>query len=215
MHLTPTMVTALRAGRYPIAPLIRADLPGYTLKHLVGAGVAPWGADVFTGKDARFGSLVAASNIADGAGDEAPEWLLTFAPPDEAAVATISSADMQGSPVFGWLAVVNPATGIVLSDPLSMFVGTLDVPRLRVGKGTRTVEWRCLSALDTFHDTNEGARLSDAWHKSVWAGETGLANMTGIDKTSYWGVENPPSNISYGRGGGGIRGLPSERVDYR
>jgi hypothetical protein len=201
MHLTPAMVTALRSGRWPVAPLIRADLPGYTLTHLVGAGVAPWGADVYTGKDPRFGALISASNLRDGAGDEAPEWELTFAPPSEVAAALISAPEMQGSPVSGWIAVINPATGQVLADPLNLFTGTLDVPRLRVGRGTRTVEWRCLSALDSFHDINEGARLSDAWHKSVWPSETGLANMTGIDATSYWGVENPPSNIVIGSGG--------------
>jgi len=211
MHLTPAMVTALRSGRFPIAPLIRADLPGYTLLHLVGAGVAPWGGDVYTGKDARFGALLSAGNIKDGVGDEAPEWDLTFAPPSETAAALISNPAMQGSQIRAWLAVVNPATGIVLSDPLPTFVGTLDVPRLRVGKKTRTVEWRCLSALDTFHDTNEGARLSDAWHKSVWTGETGLANMSGIDRTSYWGVEDPPSNVVYA-GAAGSFGRDNYRV---
>lgn len=197
MRLTPQMVTALRTGAHPIAPLIRADLPGYTMLHLVGSAEVMWGTDKYVGRDPRFGVLVSAGNLKDGVGDEAPDWELTFAPPDESAAADLSSAAMQGSPVTGWLAVTDRTTGQLLPNPLPVFAGTLDFARLKVGRGTRNVVWTCVSVLDVFHDNDEGSRLSDAWHKAVWPGETGLANMTGIERTSYWGVEKPPPNVSY------------------
>lgn len=201
MRLTPAMVTALRnppsPGRYIVAPLIEVRLPDYDLYHLVGAGEVMWGTKKFIGRDPLFGVLVAAGTLKDGIGDEAPDWDLTFVPPSEAAAGEISSADMQGSIVRGSIGVIDRETGLLLPTPLQLFAGTLDVPRLRVGKATRTLEWRCASVFDTFHDNDDGVRLSDAWHQDVWPGETGLANMSGIEKTSNWGVENPPSNLAY------------------
>lgn len=196
-RLTPAMSAALRAGQSPIAPMVQLQLPGYTLSHLVGSGEVMFGTTKFVGVDPRFGILTAAGNLKDGVSDEAPDWDLTFAPPSTTAVADLTAAGNQGSIVSGWLGVIDRATGLLLPDPIQVFAGTLDIARLRVGKGTRTVEWRCVSALEVFHDEETGARLSDAWHKLVWPGETGCANMTGIEKTSYWGVENPPSNVTY------------------
>ncbi|NYD88917.1 hypothetical protein [Sphingomonas melonis] len=195
-RLTPQASAALRSGQHPLAPLVEVVLSGYTMRHLVGAGEVPWGDKLFTGSDDMFGSLVAAGTLKDGVGDEAPDWDLTFVPPSSIAAAALASATAQGGKVRGWLAVVDRATGQIIPDPLQLFAGELDVPRLRVGKGTRSVEWRCTSALEPFHDQEIGARLSDAWHKLVWPGEAGLANMTGIERTSYWGVEKPPSAVS-------------------
>ncbi len=202
-RLTPQVAAALRTGRYPIAPLVEVIMPGQDpLWHLVGSYELMWGAKRFVGRDPRFGVLVAASNIKDGVGDQAPDWQLTFAPPSEAAAGDLSAATAQGGAVNGWLAVIDPQTGLLLPEPIQVFAGELDYARLRVGKASRTVEWRCASALEPFHDQEVGARLSDSWHKTVWPGETGLANMTGIEKTSYWGVESPPSGVTTGSGGG-------------
>lgn len=194
-RLTPQMSAALRTGQYPFAPLVRVQLPGYTLCHLVGSAEVPFNNERFVGEDPRFGILVAASNLKDGVADEAPDWSLTFVPPTEIVASELAAATAQGGEVAGWLGLIDPATGRLLPEPCQLFAGELDVPRLRVGKGTRTLEWRCASALEPFHDEEKGARLSDSWHRLVWPNETGLANMTGTDKTSMWGVEKPPSTV--------------------
>lgn len=210
IRLTPQMTAALRAGVSPIVPLIEIEMPGYTVRHLVGSGEVLWGsgetARKFTGKDPRFGTLVAAGNLEDGVADEAPEWTLTFAPPSAVGVSDLTRADVQDSPIRVWLGVADRQTGLVIPEPIQLFEGELDVARLGVGKKTRTVEWKCVSALERFHDTERGARLSDAWHQLAWPGETGLANMSGIEKTSYWGVEKAPSGVTYGSGGGSVAG---------
>jgi hypothetical protein len=200
-RLTPQMSAALRSGQYPFAPLVRVRLPGYALCQVVGSVEVPFDGDRFVGEDPRFGVLVAASNLKDGVANEAPDWQLTFVPPDEAAASELASATAQGGEVAGWLGLIDPATGRLLPEPIQLFAGELDVPRLRVGKGTRTLEWRCASALEPFHDEERGARLSDSWHRLMWPGETGLANMTGTDKTSLWGVEKRPSNVRIVGGG--------------
>lgn len=199
-RLTPAVSTALRSGQHPLAPLVEVALPSYTMRHLVGSGeVKDWrdASRSFVGRDAKFGVLVSAGTLKDGVGDEAPEWDLTFAPSNDAAVADLTSAMAQGGQVSGWLGVIDRSTGQLIPEPVQVFAGELDVARLRVGKGSRTVEWRCVSALEVFHDQEVGARLSDAAHKLVWPGETGLANMSGIERTSYWGVQDAPSSVVY------------------
>lgn len=196
-RLTPQMSAELRSGRCPLAPLIEVQLPGYTLRQLVGSGQVAWGSKIFNGIDPKFGVLAAAGTLKDGVGDEAPDWDLTFIPPDEASAADLTAASAQGGIVSGWLGVVELGNGFLLPEPIQLFAGELDVARLRVGKGTRSVEWRCSSALEPFHDQEIGARLSDAFHQMVWPGEMGLANMTGIDRVSFWGVERPPSAVAF------------------
>lgn len=197
-RLTPQMSAALREGRSPLAPLIEVVFPdGYALRQLVGSGEVMWGAKRFIGLDEKFGVLASAGTLRDGIGDEAPDWDLTFIPPNEAAAADLTSAMNQGAAVSGWLAVIERGNGFILPEPIQLFSGELDVARLRVGKGSRSVEWRCTSALEPFHDQEVGARLSDSWHQLVWPGELGLQNMTGISRTSYWGVEKPPSAVAY------------------
>ncbi len=196
-RLTPAMSAALREGISPIAPLVEVVLPDYRLLHLVGSAEVFWNGGIFRGRDPKFGVLTSAGNLSDGISDEAPDWELTFTPPDSFATSELVSATAQGGAVNGWVGVIDRATGTMLPDPIQVFAGELDVPSVRVGKGTRSAVWRCVSSLEAFHDQEVGARLSDAFHQMVWPNETGLANMTGIEKVSNWGVEKPPSGVNY------------------
>src|SRR3546814_20326641 len=87
---------------------------------------------------------------------------------------------MQGSVVSLWLAAVDRATGAVIPEPLLLFTGELDQPTLTVDKGSRELEFECVSGFERLFDNEEGLRLADSWHQSVWPGEMGLANVTGI-----------------------------------
>jgi hypothetical protein len=209
LRLTPEMTAALRSGQYPFAPLIEIKLPDWTLRQLVGSGEVPWNGETFVGRDARFGVLRSAGTLRDGVANEAPDWTLEFAPPNNTAISILTSAAAQGAEVNGWAGLINRATGQLVPDPVRIFSGEIDVPQLRVGKAVRSITFRCVSALEVFHDDERGARLSDAWHKAIFPGETGLANMSGIEKTSHWGDENGPSGVTYvgGGGGGGFGGV--------
>ena len=55
--------------------------------------------------------------------------------------------------------------------------------------------------IERFFDDDEGARLADGFHRSVWPGEEGLAFVTGVEKTVYWGMDAPPSAVVAGRTG--------------
>jgi hypothetical protein len=126
------------------------------------------------------------------------EWLAMFAPRPKPKLSEFMlehACDDTGASITPFPFQLEMADAFTDPEPIQLFAGELDVPRIRVGKGTRSLEWRCVSALEPFHDEEKGARLSDSWHQLVWPGETGCANMTGTDKTSNWGVEKPPSAV--------------------
>lgn len=201
--LTPAMQAALADGQRPfIAGLIRIDLPGYTLR-LADGGHVVWGGESYVGRDARFGTIASVGGFEDGIGDQAPSLTLELYPATTVAAADLSAPAMQGSRVRMWLAVIDPATGAPVPDPYQVFSGEVDQTVLIAGRGDRRVRFEIASGFERFFEAEEGARLSDAFHQSIWPGETGLANVTGVQKRVYWGAEAPPPSA---RGYGGAPG---------
>lgn len=204
MQTTPAMDAALSGANPTVLGAIQIDLnDGRVIRLLDGmaALAGSWGA--FQGRDTVFGSIASIDDFSDGVGDEAPSLSFTLLPSSDAAAADLASADMQGSRVRFWLGAVDRATGIVVADPLLLGDYSLDVPTLTAGAGQRELELECASEFEAYFEGNEGARLNDGFHQSVWAGENGLAHVTGVEQKIYWGQASPPGAITYGGGGGG------------
>lgn len=210
--LTPAMDAALSADRPLIFGAVEINLPGgVNVRLLDGAGeIGNWqgtGGAAFVGRDATFGVLAAIDPPEDGTGDQAPAMNITLHPPSTAAAAALAAPNMQGSRVRLWLGAIDRAAGGVVADPYLLFDGELDQPILSVDRGERELEYECVSGMERLFDTDEGMRLADSFHQSVWPGETGLANVTGIVKTIIWGPGDRPSSITYGGegfSGGGV-----------
>jgi hypothetical protein len=192
----PATEAALQADVPLIAGLLKIQLPDATIRLLDGAATIDYGGEIYVGRDATFGVLAAVDRISDGVGDEAPAIRITLHPADDAAAAELSGPLMQGSSVWLWLAAIARTTGAIIGDPLLIFSGELDQPTLTVGKGKRELQYDCVSSMERLFDNQEGVRLADSWHQQVWPGELGLANMTGIIKTIYWGVHAPSNAIA-------------------
>lgn len=219
MPLHPATETALSQPTATIAGLIEMILPGYTLRLCDGSGTVNFGGNLYSGSDDRFGSVAAISPISSGEGNAAPALDFTFIPATSAAVADLSSPTFQGSRVRVWLAVIDPTTGLVIGNPERLFFGLIDTTELVIGRGSRELNIQCVSGFERLFANNEGQRLSDAFHQSIWPGELGLSNVTGITKSVPWGVESPPRAISYGSGAagigaiGGLRGISGGMVN--
>lgn len=195
--LTPGMDAALAADHVLATVLIEVNLPAvgdwpaHDIRILFGSGVIGWGEKIFTGEDSIFGTLGSIDAVEDGAGDQAPVLGFTMFPPGNAAAAQLASAGYQGAPVRIWLAALSPTTGLLIPDPDLLFSGVLDQPTLKVDRASREVDFECTSDFDLLLADDEGSRLSDAFHQSIWPGETGFANITGTENTIYWGTAAP------------------------
>lgn len=193
---TPAFDIAIKKHHVLLAGLVEINLPGHDIRLLDGSGELAWGDKLFVGHDPIFGSLSSVGEIGDGTGDEAPGLSIIIRPTMDAIGDDLLNPAGQGSPVTIWLAVVDRATGTVIPDPEPLFVGELDRPVLNLDRGKAEIEFECVSAMERLFENEEGQRLSDAFHQSIWPGELGMSNVTGIVKDSYWGTEKPPTGAT-------------------
>ena len=210
----PALATALDsalAGARPfVFGAVEIALPGYTLRLLDGSGQLTLFGNTFLGADATFGTLAAVSPISDGSGDSSPAISLTILPASSAAAATLAGATMQGSMVKIWAGALDAATGLAVSDPYLLFIGELDVATLRAGADGRSVDYEIVSVMERLFEEEEGMKLSDAFHQSIWPSETGLFDVTGVEFTVYWGQQPPAGAVT----SGGTSAGNSARVSF-
>ena len=207
MH--PALDAALAGPNPTIFGAVEIVLPRHTIRLLTGSGIIAFTAPdangnpelkTFTGRDATYGVLHAIDELTDGNGDDAPALGVTLVPASDAAAADLASASMQGSPVSIWLGAVEPLNGLVIGDPLLIFLGVLDVPTLKAGANSRLLDFEVTSAFEVLFLNDDGARLNDRWHQYIWPGETGLAHVTAVTQQIYWGG-SPASGVTKAAGG--------------
>jgi hypothetical protein len=197
MPLSPAMETALEGPAALIFLAFEVNLPDGALRLLDGSGEVTFGGHTFKGADDTFGVVGGLEPFNDGVAAEAPSLQVTINAPTNTAAATLAAADAQGSVVHLWLGVLNPLDMSVIGDPYLLFSGELDQGVVRVSKGARSVTLECVSAWERFFEDDEGIRLNDAWHQSVWPGELGLEFVTETQRQLPWGQDSPtPAVIS-------------------
>lgn len=199
MITTPAVDLALSGDRPLTFGAFAIDLPGYSIRLIQGSAEVMIEGEKYVGFDETFGAIGAVDIGDEGIGDDAPTMQLTIHPASLAAVSTLAAADMQGSPVRFMLCALDRETGQVIPDPIECFVGELDTPTVHFGKAT-TLIYDCVSGFVAFQTSDEAMRLSDAFHTSIFPGETGMANHTAIVKTITWGANPVTGSVAMGGG---------------
>lgn len=181
--------------------LLKIELPDHTVT-LSDGGVTVWNGDTYTAQDSVLGSLAAIDTIAEGIGQEIPALDLEFAPPSATAVTALSNGAIQQSRVRLWVAEFDTDTGAVVGTPELRFIGFVDQPQVSFAFRQFTVRITAVPDLEAmfFRDTGNG--LSSTFHKSLYAGELGHDNASGLSIPVAWGVQSPPrGGTTFGGGG--------------
>lgn len=186
------------APKLMISGLIKIELPAHTIR-LCDGGFVFYDDEKYESRDTVFGSIEAIGEVEEKAGDEAPGLSIVFLPASASAAAVLSSPSYQFSRVRVWQARVDEQTGLVAGDPELVRDLLLDTTSLRAGVGFRRLEMELIGAAERLFLINDGNVLSPRFHKSVWPGETGLDNATGVSLSVAWGVAAP----ARGTAGGG------------
>lgn len=194
-QMSPALDAALAGPNPTTFGAIEIVLPNHTIRLLTGSGVIVFDGKTFTGQDATYGVLNSIEDFEDGIGGQAPSLTMTLIPASTAAAVDLASPAMQGAQVSVWLGAVEPSNGLVIGEPLLIFLGVLDVPILKTGANSYLLELQMSSAFEAFFLTNNGAALSNNFHQFLWPGETGLSQVDGILHHTYWG-SSPPSGVS-------------------
>lgn len=162
--------------------------------------------EVYRSSDPVWGSIASVDAIAEGLGDELPSTGFSVFPAKDTPVATLDNDALQGSRVKVYIAEFDAPSGQITEAEL-YYDGRIDRSVLEIGKGLRSVQFEVGTMIERLLLRNSGNSLSAAWHKSVWPGETGHDQATGLKTPVAWGVASPPGGVSGGGGesfGGGI-----------
>lgn len=208
------LLTAELGGDNPLVFLAcEIILPDYNLRLIYGSGEVEMSGNTFVGNDDTYGVIIALDPPEDGMGDQAPTLTISMAAPSDTSAADLASPLMQGSRTRVWFGAIDRATGAPIPDPYLLFDGELDQPTLTTGLAKRTVDYDVVSMFDILFDNDEGARLADAFHQSIWPGELGLEFVTGIIRQIIWGPgERTSASVSTGgsSGRGGVYNQPNQ-----
>ena len=71
-----------------------------------------------------------------------------------------------------------------------------------VGRQTKSLQVECSSIFENFFAAEEGAKLNNAFHQSIWPGEKGFEFVSAITTRQPWGSDAPrttltPNNARY------------------
>ena len=204
--MTPDMIAALTANRKSVTGFMEIDFPSGTRRILIGSGAAAWGANTFKGYDPSFGSIVAGGAISEDTSGQAPNLSVTVQVAQGATKSDLAGDAVQLAPWKIWLAALTLDASdhvAAVADPELLFDGFVDLATSEIDKSKDHITYSLISGFDYFFEDSEGQRLSDAFHESVWPGEKGLANVTGVTKKVYWGTLGPNASGGVGGAGGG------------
>jgi hypothetical protein len=195
--------------RIGIIGLLKIELPGANVR-LCDGGFLDWPDDgEYRSKDPTFGTIGSVAELAEGMSESVPALDLVLLPASTAAAADLSQPGFQRSRVRFWIAEYAPDDGLLVGDPELQFDGMIDQTVLGEDRASRELAMTIVSRLERLFFRNRGNSLNPRFHKSIWPGETGHDQATGLGKSVAWGTEAPPVSVVRGSGpafGGGFGG---------
>lgn len=175
-----------------LVALMKIELPDREVRMCDG-GFLYWGADLYDCFDEVFGTIGGAETFEEKTGDEAPGGKLTFLPPSASAGALLANPAYQGSRMRFWLGEYDPVTGYVVGTPDLTADLTIDTATVKASRGMRAVDIEFESAAKRLFMVLRGNALNDRFHQSCYPGELGMANATGMPRSTAWGAATPNS----------------------
>lgn len=195
MAVSAAMLAALQqAGLMPFVA-VRLTLPTVTLALMDGSAVVTFAGSTFVGEDPTYGVLADVEDVSDGGEDEAPRARIRLNPKNLAALTVLAAASNQGSKVEIWEGLINLGTGAAVDAPDLVFEGEYDQPTWAPVSMDLMID--CGSIFERFFENDEGARLTDSFHQSIWPGETGFQYVFETDDRELpWGSADKPRPVA-------------------
>lgn len=162
---------------------------------LCDGGFITWNGETYRAKDAVFGQIASIESLSEGVGDEVPALELTLYPDGEALPGDLSQPGFQTCRARFWIAEYDSDNNVV-GDPDLIFDGQIDRTMLTVG-ATRELSISIVSLVERLFELNIGNSLNPTFHKSIWPGELGHDNATGLVVQVAWGAAKPTGGSSY------------------
>ena len=188
--MTPAMLAAIQANALYPALLVQMGFDSATAYMWTGFGALSWNGQTWYG----LGRLLGIGVVEDGSTVEARGTSITLSGLDSSLLAGCLGDFQLGLPVIIYLALFG-STGVLLVDPISVWVGRTDQPTIQVDSDMTTITVACESRL---LDMNVACdrRLTQEDQQSQWPRDLGLSFVAGVQEiTLVWGLPLSSSNI--------------------
>lgn len=169
--------------------LCKIELPSGNVL-LCDGGFIEFDGDTYRSADALLGTIASIDGLGEGAGNEIPALELVLLPPEASEPGDLVQPGWQTSRCRLWIGEYDPQAGTLVGTPDLMFDGQLDQAQLAVG-ASRELAVTVVSLAERLFERNTGNSLNASWHKSIWPGELGHDNATGLNVQVAWGAANP------------------------
>lgn len=169
--------------------LCKIELPDGDVR-LCDGGFIEFDSEVYRSSDALLGTIASIQAMGEGTGPEVPAMEMVVLPPEASAPGDLAQPGWQTSRARFWIGEYDPEAGTLIGDPDLVFDGQLDQASLSVGLA-RELALTVVSLAERLFERNAGNSLTSAWHKSIWPGELGHDNATGLSVQVAWGAANP------------------------
>ncbi|WP_375290919.1 hypothetical protein [Qipengyuania sp.] len=199
-QLNPALLAEMQKRRFTLFGAVEIVLPERTVRLLDGAGEVMIGGERYLGRDPEWGVLAYVKGLSDSDGDSSPAPVLGLVPSGELALSQMLNPALQGSPVSVMIGALDRQTGSPIGEMYVPFTGELDVATPSWDLNRREVEFALSGVGERLFQVEEGRRLSDSFHQTVWPGELGLAFVTDVESTVNWGQSTSST-------AGGTRGV--------
>lgn len=187
--------------------LVKIVLPSRTLRYCDGAFFV-YNSETYRPDDDVFGTIGQFEPVTEGVGDLVPAITMTLMIPDATAAADVTAPGNQTARAIFIIAEYDVETGAILSAQ-TQFDGQLDQTIYTVGLAKKELTASVVSLAERLFEGNIGNTLNPTFHKSVWPGERGHDNATGLAISVAWGVEAPGRS---GRSSSNFSGIVTEIV---
>lgn len=195
MALPVPMQNALAQPSMMFFTAVRLTLPSVTIALLDGSAVVTFAGSTFVGEDPLYGVLAGVEEISDGGEDEAPRARIKLNPKDLTALSALAAASNQGAKVEIWEGLIDQTSGLAVADPNLAFEGFYDQPTWSPKAMELVID--CGSVFELFFENDEGVRLTDSFHQSIWPGELGFQYVGETQSRKLpWGVADVPRPVA-------------------
>lgn len=193
-----------------LCAILRVDLPTHDIRFSEG-GEVEYDGDVYSPEDSVFGAIREIENFTAGEADEAPSLAIIWTPKDAAAAISLSQPSSQQAFVEHRILSIDRDTNAVLTND-RVFTGMVNTVEINGDINVFDLRMEISTEIDRLLNTDKGNKLSRAFHRSVWPGETGLDFMTGTQNPVPWGDD---TQTARGTSGGGGPRIVNPRTDFR
>lgn len=166
--------------------LCKIELPGGDVR-LCDGGFIVFDGETYRSADDLLGTVASVEGLSEGVGNEIPALEMAFYPPESSTPGELAQPGWQTSRARFWIGEYDPDAGTLIGTPTLLFDGQLDQASLSVG-AQRELAMTVVSLAERLFERNAGNSLNPKWHKSIWPGELGHDNATGLAVQVAWGV---------------------------